>query len=305
MEQNQILNRSDTMNRLTAVAQEGDRNRKIKYFVRGRMGVSYHQFSALKSSGGLRVNGTPVHANYLLSPGDVVEAVLEDVAAPKPVAPEDAPVALVYEDDDLMIIDKPAPLACQCSSRQPDHTLENRLAWRYRDEAAFTFRPLNRLDKGTSGLMAAARHAHAAQRLQKQLHSPAFIREYLAVVEGALTGSGTIDLPIAKADGATIRRCVDFECGKPAVTHYAAVAHGNGRTLVRLRLETGRTHQIRVHLSHLGFPIAGDFLYGTELDALPGRFALHSARIALNHPITGERIERESPLPPELEHLLE
>ena len=119
-----------------------------------------------------------------------------------------------------------------------------------------------------------------------------------------MTGSGTIDLPIAKEDAATVRRVVNVRTGKTAITHYNVLRYGNGRTLVRLRLETGRTHQIRVHLSHVGHPIVGDFLYGTELQELPGRFALHSSYIALDHPITGERIEREVPLPPELEKLL-
>lgn len=291
------------MNRLTAIAAGTDRGRKVKYFVRGDMGVSYRQFSALKGWGGLRVNGEVVHANYLLSPGDVVEVVLED--APRQSAePEALPVDVVYEDDDLIIIDKPAPLACQCSPKQSAGTLENRLAWRYRDDPGFVFRPLNRLDRGTSGLMAAAKNAHACQRMQKQLHTAAFVREYLAVADGIMEGGGVIDLPIGKENAATVRRVVDFQNGKPAVTHYAVEAHGGGRTLVRLRLETGRTHQIRVHLAHLGHPVAGDFLYGTELAQLPGRFALHSARIGLDHPVTGARIELESPLPEALRRLL-
>lgn len=291
------------MNRLTAVAADSDRGRKVKYFVRSDMGVSYRQFSALKTWQGLLVNGVPVHANHLLQPGDVIEVLLED-APRESVEPENLPVELVYEDDDLYIVNKSAPLACQCSSKQPGGTLENRLAWRFRDMEGFVFRPLNRLDRGTSGLMAAAKHAHSCQRLQKQLHTPKFVREYLAVVEGEMTGSGTIDLPIAKEDAATVRRMVNAQTGKPAITHYNVLRYGNGRTLVRLRLETGRTHQIRVHLSHVGHPIVGDFLYGTELQELPGRFALHSSYIALDHPITGERIEREVPLPPELEKLL-
>lgn len=292
------------MNRLTAIAAETDRGRKIKYFVRSEMGVSYRQFSALKTWDGLRVNGEIVHANHLLEPGDLIEVLLEDTAR-KDVVPEADPVCVVYEDGDLMIIDKPAPLACQCSPKTPGHSLENRLAWRYRSVENFVFRPLNRLDKGTSGLLAAAKHAHATQLLQKQLHTPAFVREYLAVVEGHLEGGGTISAPISKVNDATIRRFVDWENGKPAVTHYTSVGFGSGRSLVRLRLETGRTHQIRLHLSHIGHPIVGDFLYGTETDALPGRFALHSAYIALDHPITGARIEYESPLPPELQRLLE
>ena len=113
-----------------------------------------------------------------------------------------------------------------------------------------------------------------------------------------------IDLPIAKAEGATIRREVRAD-GKPARTHYRLLETRGGRSLLRLRLDTGRTHQIRVHLSALGCPVAGDFLYGTELDDLPGRFALHSALVRLRHPVTGEWIERESPLPPELSALMD
>lgn len=293
------------MNRtLTAVAAEKDAGRKLKYFVRGDMGVSYGQFTSLKARNGLRVNGVPVHANHILRPGDAVTVLLEDTPGEKPVAPEPGPVSVVYGDGDLIIIDKSAPLACQCSPRQPGGTLENRLAFLYRDRPGFVFRPLNRLDKGTSGLMAAAMNAHAAQRLQRQLHTDAFVREYLAVVEGAMTGAGTIDAPIKKADAATVRRVVDFEAGRPAVTHYRVVQAGESASLVRLRLETGRTHQIRVHLAHLGHPIFGDFLYGAEDPRLPERFALHSTYIRLVHPVSGEVIEKTSPLPGDLMALL-
>ena len=291
------------MKLLTRTALESDAGRKVKFFVRGDMGVSSHQFASLKVKGGLRVNGEPVHANRLLAPGDVVTVLLED--APQEAIPSDpAPVNVVWEDEDLMVIDKPAPLACQCSPKQTAMTLENRLAWRYREAPGFVFRPLNRLDRGTSGLMAAAKHAHAAQLLQKQLHTPDFLREYLAVVDGTMTGEGTIDLPIAKENAATVRRVVDFERGQRAVTHYRVERTGDAHSLVRLRLETGRTHQIRVHLSHLGHPVSGDFLYGVEDPRLPRRFALHSAHIRFIHPLTGETIELESPLPEALAALL-
>lgn len=285
---------------LERAAAEKDAGRKVKYFVRGDMGVSVHQFAAVKAQGGLTVNGEPVHANHILRPGDVVAVALE--ASERAAAtPDPAPVDVVYEDDDILIIDKPAPLACQCSPKQAGMTLENRLACRYPD---MVFRPLNRLDRGTSGLMAAARHAHAAQLLQRQLHTDAFVREYLAVVEGCMTGAGVIDAPIAKEAAATVRRVIDDERGKPAVTRYQVVRNSAAHTLVRLRLETGRTHQIRVHLAHLGHPIVGDFLYGWEDARLPGRFALHSTYIRLLHPITGGVIQWESPLPKELEALL-
>ena len=140
--------------------------------------------------------------------------------------------------------------------------------------------------------------------MQALLHTPAFIRTYQAVVEGCPDDDcGVIDAPIGKEDAASIRRIVTAS-GKPSVTHYRVLESGNGRALVRLRLETGRTHQIRVHLSQTGHPIAGDFLYGTEIGALPGRFALHSAHIELNHPMTGARIRLDSPLPEELKKLL-
>ena len=285
---------------LTAAVSEEDAGRLVKYFVRGRMGVSYHQFAALKVRNGVRVNGRAVHANHVLQYGDRVEVCLEEGAAAE-IAPDPTPVSVVWEDDDILIIDKPAPLACQCSAKQAGMTLENRLAYRY---PGMVFRPLNRLDKGTSGLMAAARHAHAAQVLQKQLHTEQFVREYLAVAEGRMEGSGVIDAPIAKEAAVTVRRVVDAVNGVRAVTRYRVEAAGEGRSLVRLRLETGRTHQIRVHLAHLGHPIVGDFLYGREDPALPGRFALHSTYIRLVHPITGEIVERTSPLPAELKRLM-
>ena len=290
---------------LTVRITEKDAGRKIKYFARSEMKISYSQYCAMKASDGLRVNGEPVHANYLLRVGDVVTAALPESGGSKAVEPEELPVRIAYGDDDLLIVDKDAPLACQCTPKQSCGTLENRLAWLYREQGDFVFRPVNRLDKGTSGLMAVARHAHAYQLLQTQLHTPNFVREYLAVVEGELAGEGRIDLPIAKEDAATVRRVIDLEYGKPAVTHYRALSCGNGRTLVRLRLETGRTHQIRVHLAALGHPVAGDFLYGHELAELPGRFALHSAAIELDQPLTGARIRIESPLPDELRILLQ
>ncbi len=292
------------MVKLTRTVTEADAGRKIKYFVRGEMQVSYRQFSALKMYDGLSVNGNVVHANYIIQPGDVVCVLLED--APRTaVIPEDGYVNIVYEDDDIFIIDKTAPLSCQASSKHPEGTLENRVAGRFRHVEGFVFRPLNRLDKGTSGLMCAAKHAHACQILQKQLHTPDFLREYLAVAEGTLTGSGTLDYPMSKVDDATIRRFVDFENGRRAVTHYTVDENHEGYSLVRLRLETGRTHQIRVHLSHIGHPIAGDFLYGNEDARLPERFALHSTRIRLVHPITSEVIDITSPLPPDLRAVLE
>lgn len=287
---------------LESVVLPADDGRKIKFYVRGAMGVSYGQFASLKMREGMRVNGVPVHANHILRTGDRVEVAIEETGSSlaEPVAGE---VDVRYEDDMLMILNKPAPLACQSSSRNAAPALENFLMARY--GAGFVFRPLNRLDKGTSGLMCAAKNAHAYQLMQRTLHTGDYLRQYLAVVCGRLEGSGVVDAPIAKEDAATVRRVVDFEKGKPAVTRWESQGIFGDYSLVRLTLETGRTHQIRVHMAHLGHPVAGDFLYGTELACLPGRFALHSARIRLTHPMTGEVLEITSPLPEELQNLLQ
>ena len=287
---------------LESVVLPADDGRKIKFYVRGAMGVSYGQFASLKMREGMRVNGVPVHANHILRTGDRVEVAIEETGSSlaEPVAGE---VDVRYEDDMLMILNKPAPLACQSSSRNAAPALENFLMARY--GAGFVFRPLNRLDKGTSGLMCAAKNAHAYQLMQRTLHTGDYLRQYLAVVCGRLEGSGVVDAPIAKEDAATVRRVVDFEKGKSAVTRWESQGVFGEYSLVRLTLETGRTHQIRVHMAHLGHPVAGDFLYGTELACLPGRFALHSARIRLTHPMTGEVLEITSPLPEELQNLLQ
>jgi len=257
------------------------------------MGVSHHVFSSLKVRGGVLVDGAPARADLRLSAGQVVELVLSDRS--DGVERDPTPVDVVYEDEDIAIVNKPAPLPCQSSARQQGYALENRMAARYGEP--YVFRPVNRLDKGTSGLMAVAKHPHAQMLLARMLHSDRFAREYLAVLQGRPPESeGLVDAPIRKADGATVRREVAPD-GKPARTRYRLLAERDGLSLVRLRLETGRTHQIRVHMQYLGCPVWGDFLYGAEAPELPGRFALHSWRLALDHPMTGERLAFEAPIP--------
>ena len=164
------------------------------------------------------------------------------------------------------------------------------------------FRPVNRLDKGTSGLMVLARSAYAQQRLQKLLHTDRFVRRYLAVTEGVWEGRGVIDLPLVRESEQSVRRVVSPD-GKPCVTHFETLFSGNGRTPVRLLLETGRTHQSRAHLAAAGHPVAGDYLYGQASADLRGRLALHSAELSFVHPVTGDTCSFESPLPPELGRL--
>lgn len=292
------------MRQLTFNVTEAYDGQTLKRFLREQAGVSSSALKHAKQLDHLFVNGISVHADKILRAGDRAAIFMEE-STHRSIQAEPGEIRFAYMDEDIYIVDKPAPLPCQATPKQPYGTLENRLAGFFQDEPDFIFRPVNRLDKGTSGLMSCARNAHSCQRLQRTLHTENFIREYVAVVEGAMQGIGSITLPLAKAPAATVRRCVDYTFGSSAVTHYRTIQTGKFRSMVRLRLETGRTHQIRVHLSSIGFPIVGDFLYGSEAPELPGRFALHSVYLSLEHPVTGKNIEATSAIPPVFWKLLE
>ncbi len=280
-----------------------DEGQTVRHMALKRLQMSYGQFKRAKFEGEILLDGRPVHADQRVRAGQELVFRVPEPPRQKP-EPCAMPVAIPYRDEHFWIVDKPAPFPSTPSARQEPPTLENVVYALLGQPEPFIYRPVNRLDKGTSGLMVVAMTAHAQHRLQSLLHTAAFQREYLAVCEGAPPQpQGIIDLPIGKAEGATIRRVVD-PAGRPAQTEYRLLRTQNGRSLVWLRLETGRTHQIRVHLSALGCPVAGDFLYGQELPSLPGRFALHSHRIHLRHPFTGQQVTVESPLPETLAGLL-
>ena len=265
--------------------------RRVREILRQSMGVSYTALKSAKWNGRLWLNGESVHTDAKVQAGDRVR--IEWGAEAPAYRPRrfDLPLTVAWEDEHLLAVVKPAPLASQSSRNHPDDSLENALYTAMGCPEDFVYRPVNRLDRGTSGLMAIAKTPYAQDRLQRQLHTPSFRRRYLALTDGVPPlPAGIIDLPIAKAPGATVKRMASPE-GKPSRTRYRVVRAAEGRALVLLELETGRTHQIRVHLSALGCPVRGDFLYGTEQpQELPGRFALHSAVLDLVHPVTGERI---------------
>lgn len=281
-----------------------DTGRKLRDILRQVMGVSYTAMKSAKWDGRITVDGIPTPVDAIVREGQRVCIRFREAAPAYPVKPYPLPLVIPYEDEHLYVIDKPAPLASQSSANHPDDALENALYAHLGCPADFVYRPVNRLDKGTSGLMLVAKDAHAQHMLQKLLHSDTFSRVYLAVVEGHLPAQqGVIDAPIGKEDAASIKRLVRAD-GKPSVTHYEVLEERARRSLVRLRLETGRTHQIRVHMAHLGCPVCGDFLYGSELPELPGRFALHSTELTLTHPLTMEGLHIISPLPEKLRALL-
>ena len=295
---------------LTYTVTENDAGRAVRSIVPRRFHLGQHAFRRLKVQESIRVNGSVVRADYILREGELIEIRLPDdeaaqlCASSESLHPDLPPSFIRYQDADLIIAAKGAPLPTLPASHITSGTLREQIVSMLgADESAFVYHPVNRLDKGTSGLLCIARHAHAQRLLTQQLHTGGFVREYLAVVEGVPQETeGVIDAPIARL-GPGAQRAV-LESGQRAVTHYRVESENGSRALVRLRLETGRTHQIRVHLAHIGCPIAGDYLYGEELDALPGRFALHSAHISLIHPITHARITLDEPLPDTLCALL-
>ena len=272
-----------------------DEGRRLREVLRGSVRLSSSALKSAKWNGAIRVNGESARMKDRLKAGDRIEVILPEKTPVYVPAPCALPLSVPFEDAFLMVVDKPPGLAAQSSRNQPDNSLENAVCGYLRCPENFVYRPVNRLDKGTGGLMVVAKDGHTQDLLQRLLHTEDFVREYLALTEGIpRPPEGVIDLPIGKADGASIRREIRPD-GKPARTRYRVLEERDGRALVRLRLETGRTHQIRVHLAALGCPVCGDFLYGRELpEEFPGCFALHSAYLKFTHPLTGETVELES-----------
>ncbi len=254
---------------------------------------------------GITLDGARVNVRVRAKEGQTLAVRLTDPELTSGVAPIPGPLDIVYEDWDLIVLNKAPGVLVHPGHGHFDDTLGNFLMYHYKITGEESdFHPVHRLDKGTSGLLVAAKHPHAQERLKLQLHTGGFRRVYLAVCDGAPPApSGVVDAPIGLAEGAPDRRAV-HPGGKPARTHYRVLRVCGPRALVELELETGRTHQIRVHMAHLGCPLTGDFLYGTENRALIARPALHSARLELTHPITGTPLRFAAPLPADLAELI-
>ena len=270
----------------------------VKHYARFVMGISSNLLKRIKMNDGIRVNGKSEYVIKELKAGDILTLVVENGSSSKNVYAKAGEINIVYEDEDILVLNKQAPLPVHPSKGHVDDSLANRVTAYFAAKGqSYTTRIVTRLDSGTSGLMVFAKHALAHDRLQKQLHN-GFIRKYLAIVEGVPPESGEINAPIAREEGPSIRRIISPE-GQSAETCFETLNSGNGRALVSLLLKTGRTHQIRVHMAHIGHPLVGDFLYGTESGEI-ARAALHSCFMEFLHPITGERMSFSCPLPPDM-----
>ena len=270
-------------------------------------GLSRSRLQALAADGLITVNDQPARPAQRVRPGDAIVVSVPPVAAPADLVPQDIPLAVVYEDSHVAVVDKPAGLAVHPGPGHPDGTLVNALLARCPDIRGIggELRPgiVHRLDRDTSGLMVVAKTQPAHIRLTEQLKDRSVLKEYLGVAVGLVTpASGVIDAPIARDPRHRQRMAVDAG-GRVARTHYETEAELPDHTLLRLRLETGRTHQIRVHLAYQGYPLLGDPVYGKASGRI-GRQFLHAARLGFRHPETGEWSEHEAGLPIDLARLL-
>lgn len=253
-----------------------------------------------RTTDGIQLNGTWTTVKHLLHAGDVVTILLTEKRQDSRIVSSDQYPDIVYEDEDILVVNKPADMPIHPSQGNYDNTLANAVMHYFRDKGEpITYRCINRLDRDTTGLLILAKHMHSASILSSMVSRHMIQREYLAIVTGITKESGLIDAPIARRDGSTIEREVNLLHGEPARTHYRRLAYHDGYSLLSVRLETGRTHQIRVHMKHIGHPIPGDFLYYPDYDMIK-RQALHSYRLTFTHPITGKELSFCAPLPADM-----
>ena len=274
---------------------------RIEQYLR-RLGYSYQNLTQLKKMpASILINGTWSYMRTPLSEGDVLAVHIQENESSPNIPPAALPLDIVYEDEDLIVVNKPAGMPTHPSLNNYRNSLANALMHYYEQQGKpFIFRCTNRLDRDTSGLTVIAKHMVSSSILSGMAVRHEVTREYFAIVRGSVTPpEGTISAPIGRAGTSLIERKIDQEHGENAVTHYCVVKEENGHSLVSLILETGRTHQIRVHMKYIGSPLVGDYLYNPDM-AFISRQALHSFRLSFTHPITGERMEFTAPLPEDM-----
>lgn len=304
---------------------EKEQDFSVKQYLKSKGYSTQNMIQLKKNAECVLVNNAPVYMTHRLNPGDLLTIHIIEETSSEKILPVELPLDIVYEDEDFMVINKPAGMPIHPSMNNYDNSVANALAWYFRQkEIPFVFRCVNRLDRDTSGLTIIAKHYVSAGMLSRMLSAEApsgsteqeqnipgsdirhkgIRRRYLAIVRGQVTpSSGTINAPLGRKPGSVIERVVDFENGETAVTHYHVLEEKNGHSLVSLELETGRTHQIRIHMKYLGFPLIGDYLYNPDMEYI-GRQALHSYRLSFTHPITGAAMEFSAPLPEDMRKVL-
>lgn len=278
---------------------------RIEQYLR-RLGYSYQNLTQLKKMPrSILLNGVWSYMRTVLSDRDILTVRIQEHTSSPNIPPVNLPLNIVYEDEDIIVVNKPAGMPVHPSLNNYRNSLANALMYYYQSRGIpFIFRCTNRLDRDTSGLTVIAKHLVSSSILSSMAVHHTITREYLAIVRGTPDPSrGTVSAPVGRTGSSLIERKIDFENGEAAVTHYHVLETGNGHSLVSLTLETGRTHQIRVHMKYIGFPLIGDYLYNPDMRHI-GRQALHSYRLAFRHPVTGEMMSFTAPLPDDMASVL-
>lgn len=294
-------------------------NRNIDYIIdEDSAGLRVEQFLRRKRYSGqnlseikrmpksILVNGVHYYMRQELSAGDHLRVRICETQNSEKIPPTKLPLDIIYEDEDLLVLNKPAGMPIHPSLNNYTNSIANALAYYFQSQGKpFIFRCCNRLDRDTSGLTIVSKHLVSGSILSDMTKYREVHREYLAIARGSVTPSeGTIQAPLGRKEGTIIERTVDWEHGEDAVTHYKVVKEANGHSLVSLRLETGRTHQIRIHMKYLGYPLIGDYLYNPDMEYMT-RQALHSHHMEFTHPITGEHMSFTAPLPEDMVRVMQ
>lgn len=270
---------------------------KVNIFLRSGIGLSYRMVRSLKQiKGSMLLDGQPIRTIDPIRAGAKLTLTLpQDKSTAEPQQYE---FEIIYEDNDILVINKPAGLAMHPTHNHQGDTLANAVAYYLKSKGKdAVFRVAGRLDKGTSGIVVCALHKMAASKLNGN-----YDKTYLAIVQGEYSGSGTINAPIIRPDPMKTLRAVG-EGGEEAITHWTSLSCNGSLSLLEITLETGRTHQIRVHFASLGTPLAGDEMYGGSTEKIR-RHALHCAKLRLNHPVTGEEMVFTAPPPEDMNKIL-
>ncbi|HOV25034.1 MAG TPA: RluA family pseudouridine synthase [Pseudobacteroides sp.] len=285
-----------------------DNGKKLKSILKNKMGLSERLIKRLKNNRKILVNSCLTYVNHDVSSGETVEVHIDFVETADEIVPEDVPIDIIYEDEYLIALNKQPGIVVHPTCSHPSRTIANGVMLHYLNNNEHKkIRPVSRLDRDTSGVIVFAKNEFIQQSLIKQMHENCYIKEYIGVVSGIVANtSGTIDLPIARKPGSIMLRHIS-EDGDRAVTHYTVLKHLKDATLLRFRLETGRTHQIRVHCQAIGHPLIGDTLYSDSNadNLLIGRQALHSIETVFTHPVFNSQIRLTASIPQDIKNLID
>lgn len=288
------------------IVEKEDEGIALRKLLKKRFGFSSRLLTKLNANKNVYLNDSVLKGYMKPKAGDVIKALLPDEKSHFPEA--DIPIDVVYEDDDLLIINKQAKVTVHPTKLHQNETIANGLMKYMRENGkSFKIRFVNRLDMDTSGLLIVGKNSNAQDKIIHQMHNDNVGKTYIALVNGIVQDDNfTVNLPIGRPDPESPVRAVMNEGGKESITHIKVMERfKSGFTLLKIRLETGRTHQIRVHMTHLGHPLCGDDLYGGACPNIIDRQALHAYQLSFIHPVTNKRMEFEAPLPKDFQNALD